>query len=82
MVILRSNGYPTYNFCSILDDYDYDVTNIKRSRPYCKMKLNKGLFGIKFVEGNKTFPELTHAGLLFEGNKKLLKEVVTELPRL
>jgi hypothetical protein len=33
-------------------------------------------------EGNKTFPELTHAGLLFEGNKKLLKEVVTELPRL
>jgi glutamyl/glutaminyl-tRNA synthetase len=27
MVILRNNGFPTYNFCSILDDYDYDIAH-------------------------------------------------------
>ena len=30
MTILRANGYPLYNFSSILDDYDYDITHIIR----------------------------------------------------
>jgi glutamyl-tRNA synthetase len=75
MVILRSNGYPTYNFCSILDDYDYDVTNIIRGVDHIANEVKQRLIWDKIcsVEGNKTFPELTHAGLLFEGNKKLSK---------
>jgi glutamyl-tRNA synthetase len=75
MVILRSNGYPTYNFCSILDDYDYDVTNIIRGVDHIANEVKQRLIWDKIcdVEGNKTFPELTHAGLLFEGNNKLSK---------
>lgn len=75
MVILRSNGYPTYNFCSILDDYDYDVTHIIRGVDHIANEVKQRLIWDKIceVEGNKTFPELTHAGLLFEGNKKLSK---------
>lgn len=75
MVILRDNGYPTYNFCSILDDYDYDVTNIIRGVDHIANLEKQELLWDKIckVEGNKKFPEVTHAGLLFEGNKKLSK---------
>jgi glutamyl-tRNA synthetase len=68
--------------CSILDDYDYDVTNIIRGVDHIANEVKQRLIWDKIcdVEGNKTFPELTHAGLLFEGNKNFLKEVVTELP--
>lgn len=75
MVILRNNGYPTYNFSSILDDYDYDVTNIIRGVDHIanESKQRKIWDMICEVEGDKNFPEITHAGLLFEGNKKLSK---------
>ena len=75
MVILRDNGYPTYNFCSILDDYDYDVTNIIRGVDHIANLEKQELLWDKIckVEGDKQFPEVTHAGLLFEGNKKLSK---------
>lgn len=75
MVILRDNGYPTYNFCSILDDYDYDVTNIIRGVDHIANLEKQELLWDKIcqVEGDKKFPEVTHAGLLFEGNKKLSK---------
>lgn len=75
MVILRDNGYPTYNFCSILDDYDYNVTNIIRGVDHIANLEKQELLWAKIceVEGDKTFPEVTHAGLLFEGNKKLSK---------
>ena len=75
MVILRTNGFPTYNFSSILDDYDYDVTNIIRGVDHIANEPKQKLIWDKIcaVEGNKTFPIMTHAGLLFEGNKKLSK---------
>lgn len=75
MVILRKNGYPTYNFCSILDDYDYDVTHIIRGVDHISNlpKQEKIWEEICRVEGEKKFPEVIHAGLLFEGNKKLSK---------
>lgn len=75
MVILRDNGYPTYNFCSILDDYDYDVTNIVRGVDHIANLEKQELLWVMIcnVEGDKKFPEVTHAGLLFEGAKKLSK---------
>ena len=75
MVILRNNGFPTYNFSSILDDYDYDVTNIVRGVDHISNEPKQKLIWDKIceVEGDKKFPEITHAGLLFEGNKKLSK---------
>ncbi len=75
MVILRNNGYPTYNFCSILDDYDYDVTHIIRGVDHIANEVKQRLIWDKIceIDGDKKFPELTHMGLLFEGNKKLSK---------
>jgi glutamyl-tRNA synthetase len=75
MVILRNNGYPTYNFCSILDDYDYDVTNIIRGVDHITNQSKQQVIWdlICKVDGDKPFPTITHAGLLFEGSKKLSK---------
>ena len=75
MVILRNNGFPTYNFCSILDDYDYDVTNIIRGVDHIANQSKQQVIWdlICKVDGDKLFPTITHAGLLFEGAKKLSK---------
>lgn len=75
MVILRGNGYPTYNFCSTLDDYDYGVTNIIRGADHIANEPKQRQIWAKIceVEGDKAFPELSHMGLLFDGNKKLSK---------
>lgn len=75
MVILRNNGFPTYNFCSILDDYDYDVTNIIRGVDHIANQSKQQIIWnlICKVDGDKPFPKITHAGLLFEGAKKLSK---------
>jgi len=75
MLILRNNGYPTYNFCSTLDDYDYNVTNIIRGADHIANESKQVVIWDKIcaVEGVKPFPALTHMGLLFDGNKKLSK---------
>ncbi len=75
MVILRNNGFPTYNFCSILDDYDYDITDIIRGVDHINnLDKQKKLWDmICSVEGHRPFPNVHHAGLLFEGNKKISK---------
>ena len=68
MVIFRNNGFPTYNFCSILDDYDYDVSHIVRGVDHIA-NLDKQKFiwdKICQVDVNKPFPDVTHAGLLFD----------------
>jgi glutamyl-tRNA synthetase len=75
MVILRNNNLPTYNFSSILDDYDYNVTHIIRGTDHIS-NLNKQKFiwnKICAIYGNKDFPEVIHAGLLFNGPTKLSK---------
>ena len=75
MILIRENGYPTYNFASIVDDYDYDVTHIIRGVDHIQnIDRQKILWNeIASVYGNKNFPEIKHVGLLFEGNKKLSK---------
>ena len=75
MVIFRNNGYPTYNFASILDDYDYDVTNIVRGVDHiANLDKQKTIWThICRVCGDKPFPDVTHAGLLFADGKKMSK---------
>lgn len=75
MVILRDNGYPTYNFASTLDDYDYDITDFVRGVDHLANH-DKQLFiwdKICLVLGDKPFPNISYAGLLFDGPKKLSK---------
>ncbi len=75
MVILRDNGYPTYNFASTLDDYDFDITDIIRGVDHItNMDRQIAIWDkIAAVYGSKQFPTVQHAGLLFDGNKKLSK---------
>lgn len=75
MVILRPNGYPTYNFASILDDYDYDITDLIRGTDHIP-NYDKQKFiwdKICLVYGDKQFPNIQHAGLLFHKGSKLSK---------
>lgn len=84
MVILRPNGFPTYNFASALDDYDYNVTHIIRGvdhianadkQKFIWGKINDGLNWNNPNPIIKPFPQLTHAGLLVDGKtgKKISK---------
>ncbi len=75
MVILRNNGYPTYNFASTLDDYDYDITHFVRGVDHLDNHDKQVFIWTKLctVLGDKPFPIITYAGLLFDGVKKLSK---------
>lgn len=78
MVIMRANGYPTYNFASTLDDYDSGVTHIIRGVDHIANADKQKFIWDKVCQLRnqvEPFPELIHAGLLFDGptKKKLSK---------
>ena len=75
MVLVRINNLPTYNFASVLDDYDYNISCIIRGVDHISnLGKQKTLWNsICNIEGDKSFPEVKHVGLLFENNKKLSK---------
>lgn len=67
---------PTYQFSSILDDYDYDVNYIVRGVDHQSNCLKQLAIwnAINKTEGNnKSFPKLAHIGLIFKDGKKLSK---------
>ena len=33
-IIIRSDGYPTYNFCVVADDHDMDITHVIRAEEH------------------------------------------------
>ena len=78
MTILRPNGFPTYNFASTLDDYDYNITHIIRGVDHLNnATLQHQIWDKICVATNwkKDFPQLIHAGLLVDGKtgKKISK---------
>lgn len=73
MNILRSNGYPLYNFASTLDDYDYGVTHIIRGVDHISNAPKQKVLWDKIntaLDATIPFPELIHAGLLLDGKTK------------
>jgi glutamyl-tRNA synthetase len=84
MVIFKSDGSPTYNFASVVDDIDYNINHVIRGVDHIKntakqvmlyqalsilsARLNKSLF-----DREVSIPLYTHVGLLFKDNKKLSK---------
>lgn len=77
MVILRNNGYPTYNFASILDDYDYNITHIIRGVDHIANLGKQKIIWDKIcdISGIKLFPTIIHAGLLLDKGKKISKSL-------
>lgn len=77
MTLIRDNGFPTYNFASILDDYDYNITHIIRGVDHIdNLPKQRAIWNkICNIYKNKDFPEVIHAGLLFQGKDKLSKRL-------
>lgn len=89
MVIFKSDGSPTYNFASVVDDIDYNINHVIRGVDHIKntakqvmlyqalsilsARLNKSLF-----DREVSIPLYTHVGLLFKDNKKLSKHHVNK----
>lgn len=73
MTILRPNGFPTYNFASVVDDLDYDITNIIRGVDHLSNFDKQKQIWQKIT--NKDFPQISHVGLLLDGKtgKKISK---------
>lgn len=60
-VIIKSDGSPTYNFASAIDDMDYDVTWIVRGTDHIVNTYKQVIF---FKLFGKPLPLFTHVGLV------------------
>jgi len=78
LVLMKSDGNPTYNFCSIVDDYLSKIDWIIRGADHIKNTI-KQLHVIEAVQSldnpvNYWKPKFTHVGLIHDmSNKKLSK---------
>ncbi len=78
LVLIKADGTPTYNFCSIVDDYLFKVSRIIRGVDHIKNTI-KQLQVIDAVQSldnpaNYWMPQFTHVGLIHDmSNKKLSK---------
>ena len=83
MPIIKSDGSPTYNFASVVDDIDFEINYVIRGVDhlkntskqvilYCVLRIlqahSRELFDVAIV-----LPKYAHVGLLFKDNKKLAK---------
>ena len=78
MGLIRSSGYPLYNFASTLDDLDSGITHIVRGVDHISNAPKQQVLWDKICKAlniDKPFPILIHAGLLLEGKtgKKISK---------
>ena len=78
MGLIRSNGFPLYNFATVVDDFDYDITHIIRGVDHISNAQKQKILWYKIADAlksTKQFPELIHAGLLLDGKtgKKISK---------
>jgi glutamyl-tRNA synthetase len=77
MVLCRSNGMPTYNFASVVDDVDFGINHIIRGTDHigntAKQLVLFDLVRTLECHPMPPFPRFTHIGLLFRNGKKLAK---------
>tara|TARA_R110000851_G_scaffold47424_1_gene115031 strand:- start:16012 stop:16854 length:843 start_codon:yes stop_codon:yes gene_type:complete len=66
-VIIKSDGSPTYNFASAIDDMDYDVTWIVRGTDHIVNTYKQVIF---FKLFGKPLPLFTHVGLVCHSSGK------------
>lgn len=76
MPLIKRDGMPTYNFASVVDDNDYEISHIIRGNDHFK-NTTKQVILIRLLSQLPTFnskiPMYTHLGLLFKNKKKLSK---------
>jgi len=72
MVLMKSNGFPTYNFCSIIDDLDMEIEYVIRGSDHTS-NTSKQIVILNLLRTDKLQPKFAHLGLLFQNKKKLSK---------
>jgi glutamyl/glutaminyl-tRNA synthetase len=75
IILLRSNGLPTYHFASVVDDHKWDINLILRGNDHISNTPRQILIweALNKIEEPKDLPLFTHVGLLYYHNKKLSK---------
>lgn len=71
MVLIKSDGYPTYHFASVIDDIDYNVSWIIRGQDHLTNTTKH--IAIAQALGADFNPLWSHIGLLTQKGKKLSK---------
>ena len=70
LILLRSDGTPTYHFASVIDDIDFDINWIIRGTDHLD-NTSKHVY-IYDAIGAK-LPQFSHVGLIFYQGKKISK---------
>lgn len=70
-IILKSDGYPTYNFANVIDDHLMNITHVVRGNEYLTSTPKYTLLYIAFGWDEPTYVHLPH--VVKEGGKKLSK---------
>lgn len=70
-VIIRENNIPTYTFCSVVDDIEYNVTDVVRGEDH----VTNTAVQIQIFEalGEGKIPNFSHLGLIQSSDGKLSK---------
>lgn len=77
LVIVKSDGYPTYHFACVIDDIDHDINLIIRGADHISNTV-KQLFVIKALQAlgydkSDRAIDFTHVGLIMASGKKMSK---------
>lgn len=79
MILLKSDGYPTYNFANIVDDHLMDITHVIRGEEYISS-------APRYVQVYRAFgweePEVLHVGLVLAPDRSKLSKRHGALPLL
>lgn len=70
LVLLRSDGTPTYHFASVIDDIDFDINWIIRGTDHLD---NTSKHVYIYDAMNAVLPKFSHVGLIFYQGKKISK---------
>lgn len=70
LVLLRSDGTPTYHFASVVDDIDFDIDWIIRGTDHLD---NTSKHVYIYDAMNAPLPKFSHVGLIFYQGKKISK---------
>ncbi|MDQ1237808.1 MAG: glutamate--tRNA ligase [Wigglesworthia glossinidia] len=71
LIILRSNGMPTYNFCAVIDDYDMKITHVIRGEDHIN-NTPRQLNIFKALQFKP--PKYAHISMILDKNKKKLSK--------
>lgn len=70
IIILKTDGNPTYNFATVVDDIDSGITDVIRGSDHVSNTLRQ-IFLYKLLDKNP--PRFHHLGLLTKAGKKISK---------